>query len=148
MLNCSKLVFYLCYCKQKFSNHGRITLFPSVCFVLLESKCFKGLVQPLRSNEHCNFCPPRVQICLSFIMQSFNFLDSLRAEVAQRVLMGLLFFFFISWNAALLNTESTACAQVPFLEFDADVWMTNGDLCSFQDVGFESRLITRLPGVL
>lgn len=44
----------------------------------------------------------------------------------------------------MLNTESTACAQVPFLEFDADVWVTNGDLYRLQDVGFELRLITRL----
>lgn len=29
--------------------------------------------------------------------------------------------FLISLNSVLLNTETTACAQVPFLEFDADV---------------------------
>lgn len=88
---------------------------------------------------------PWFQIYLSFIAQSFSFLDSLKTEVTQRLLMGLLFSLLISWNAVYLHTESTVCAQVPFLEFDAGVWMTNGDLSIFQAVSlnqgwFESRL--------
>lgn len=99
-----------------------------------------------------------LQIYFSFIMQSFvvvfvlqfNLHNSLKTETIYGGFWWACFLslFFISWNAALLNTESAACTQVPFLDFDADVLTTNSYegifLSRFQDVGFKLRLITRL----